>query len=108
VRELENVIERALILAPQGAVELDVSEALLLAAAPVAAPALRPAAPPAAAPPAPTLEEIERRHILATLRAAGWRVEGEGGAAKRLGLQPSTLRSRMRKLGISREDAAGS
>jgi PAS domain S-box-containing protein len=111
VRELENVIERALILAPRDAVELDVPEALLLAAAPAAAqppaPAARPAA--AAAPGAPpTLEEIERRHILATLRAAGGRVEGERGAAKRLGLQPSTLRSRMRRLGISREDAAGS
>jgi transcriptional regulator with GAF, ATPase, and Fis domain len=54
------------------------------------------------------LEEIERRHILATLRGAGWRIEGEGGAAKALGLQPSTLRSRMRKLGIAREDAGES
>jgi PAS domain S-box-containing protein len=110
VRELENVVERALILADADAVELDVPEALLLAAAPPAASAARPSAPPPAAAAAdapPRLEEIERRHILATLRAAGWRIEGEGGAARRLGLRPSTLRSRMRKLGIVREDGAG-
>ena len=99
VRELENVIERALILAPRDASELDVPEALLLTAAPAA----RPVAAPAADAAPPTLEEIERRHIVATLRAAGWRVEGADGAAKRLGLQPSTLRSRMKRLGIRRD-----
>ncbi len=107
VRELENVIERALILAPREAVELDVSGALLPAAvepapAVAAAPAARPAAP---APPA-SLEEVERSHILATLRAAGWRIEGDAGAAARLGLSPSTLRSRMQRLGIRREGSA--
>jgi PAS domain S-box-containing protein len=112
VRELENVIERALIFAPREATLLDVPEALLPAAARVpTAPAgpPRPATPRAAgaAPPA-SLGEVERQHIVATLRAAGWRIEGPQGAARRLGLSPSTLRSRMQKLGIRREDGGES
>ena len=49
-----------------------------------------------------TLEEVERSHILRVLDASNWRIEGTQGAAKRLGLHPSTLRSRMRKLNINR------
>jgi len=48
------------------------------------------------------LVELERDHILQTLEKAGWRIEGEKGAAAMLGLNPSTLRSRMRKNGIRR------
>jgi transcriptional regulator with GAF, ATPase, and Fis domain len=48
------------------------------------------------------LVDIERGHILQALEKAGWRVEGEKGAAAILGLNPSTLRSRMRKGGIRR------
>jgi transcriptional regulator with GAF, ATPase, and Fis domain len=56
------------------------------------------------APPAPaTLEEVERRHILATLDGCGWVIDGARGAAQALGLHPNTLRSRLKKLGISRE-----
>jgi transcriptional regulator with GAF, ATPase, and Fis domain len=50
----------------------------------------------------PRLEEAERRHILDVLTRVGWAIEGSGGAASMLGLQPSTLRSRLKKLGISR------
>ncbi len=46
----------------------------------------------------PSLEEVEREHIVAVLKEANWRIEGERGAAKLLNLQPSTLRSRMQKL----------
>ena len=49
-----------------------------------------------------SLEEIERQHIVAVLQQTHWRIEGAAGAAKRLNLQPSTLRSRMQKLGITR------
>jgi transcriptional regulator with GAF, ATPase, and Fis domain len=48
------------------------------------------------------LEEVERQHIVAVLQQANWRIEGANGAAKILNLQPSTLRSRMQKLGIAR------
>ncbi len=48
------------------------------------------------------LEDVERANILSALEESGWKVKGEGNAASRLGINPSTLRSRMKKLGISR------
>jgi transcriptional regulator with GAF, ATPase, and Fis domain len=48
------------------------------------------------------LTSIERKHILEVLEENGWKIKGEGNAADRLGLKPSTLRSRMKKLGIVR------
>jgi transcriptional regulator with GAF, ATPase, and Fis domain len=48
------------------------------------------------------LKSIEREHILEVLAESGWKIKGEGNAANRLGLKPSTLRSRMKKLGIER------
>ncbi|HEY6368866.1 MAG TPA: helix-turn-helix domain-containing protein, partial [Candidatus Binatia bacterium] len=49
-----------------------------------------------------TLEELERSHIIQVLQQTGWRIEGPKGAAMILGLNPSTLRSRLLKLGIRR------
>jgi transcriptional regulator with GAF, ATPase, and Fis domain len=49
-----------------------------------------------------SLEEVERRHILSVLQQTRWVINGEKGAATILGLHPSTLRSRMDKLGIVR------
>ncbi len=103
VRELSNVIERAVVLS-RGPL-LDIAPELLpgVAAVPQAA-----AEEPAAAPSANggTLEEIERRHIAATLASTGWVIEGERGAAAVLGLSPSTLRSRMKRLGVRRPPAS--
>jgi transcriptional regulator with GAF, ATPase, and Fis domain len=50
------------------------------------------------------LEDVERDHILKTLEQTGWRVEGPYGAAKVLGMNASTLRTRMRKLSIRRSN----
>ncbi|MFW5686498.1 MAG: helix-turn-helix domain-containing protein, partial [Spirochaetota bacterium] len=50
----------------------------------------------------PTLDEVVRTHIERALETTGGRVYGEGGAAELLGLKPTTLQSRMAKLGISR------
>jgi transcriptional regulator with GAF, ATPase, and Fis domain len=50
----------------------------------------------------PTIEELERRHVLQVLERTGWRVSGEKGAAKLLGLKPTTLEARMKKLSIAR------
>ncbi len=47
-----------------------------------------------------SLAEIERVHIRRVLEACAWQLGGPGQAAERLGLNPSTLRSRMRKLGL--------
>jgi transcriptional regulator with GAF, ATPase, and Fis domain len=50
------------------------------------------------------MEEVERRHIQAVLAQTNWMIEGDRGAAKILNLNPSTLRSRMKNLGIKRPD----
>jgi transcriptional regulator with GAF, ATPase, and Fis domain len=50
----------------------------------------------------PTLEELERDHIVRVLEHTNWRVSGDKGAAKILGLNPTTLEARMKKLGIER------
>ncbi len=48
------------------------------------------------------LEEVERRHIIEVLEMTSWRVRGERGAAQILGVKPTTLESKMQKLGIKR------
>ena len=50
----------------------------------------------------PTLEESDRRHIIAALESSHWVIAGPNGAAARLGMKRSTLQFRMRKLGIVR------
>ena len=94
VRELANVIERAVINS-QGSVlrisenfGLETIEELTLSTK--------------------TLEEIERDYILRVLEDRAWRIEGRHGAARLLGLNPSTLRTRMMKLGIHRQSFSAS
>jgi formate hydrogenlyase transcriptional activator len=87
IRELENVIERALIISDGGT--LDASDLFPVAATSHEGPL-----------PTSTIEEVEREHIRRSLERTQWRIEGATGAAKQLGLNPSTLRGRMRKLGI--------
>jgi transcriptional regulator with GAF, ATPase, and Fis domain len=84
VRELVNVVERALILSPGPVLQV---EDTLDATGPRRS---------------DRLDEVEREHILHVLRRCEWRVDGAGNAAAMLGLNPSTLRSRMQKLGITR------
>ena len=50
-----------------------------------------------------TLDEVVRQHVRATLERCRWRVRGAGGAAERLGVKPTTLESRMKRLGIVRD-----
>jgi transcriptional regulator with GAF, ATPase, and Fis domain len=54
------------------------------------------------APAGPKLVDVEREHIREVLATTGWRVRGEGGAAERLGLKPTTLETRIAKLGLRR------
>jgi formate hydrogenlyase transcriptional activator len=87
VRELENVVHRALILSSDGVISLgDIALSAVRVTASVGT----------------TLEEIERNHIQRMLSTTLWRIEGRRGAAELLGMKPSTLRSRLRKLGIRR------
>ncbi len=88
IRELENVIQRAIILSSGHSLEL--KDAWL------------PCTETTAAAGGTTLVEVERRHIMHILDACRWRIEGPGGAAQLLALKSSTLRSRMLKLGIAR------
>jgi transcriptional regulator with GAF, ATPase, and Fis domain len=100
VRELQNVIERAVIVAQGGPLRLELPQSRQ--ASPTAA-----ADPPAAAAEVIPEEEWrnrERANILAALRAAGFRVSGKGGAADLLGINPGTLASRLKVLGINRRD----
>jgi len=90
VRELENVVERALILSPGPTLRLD--EFLAGGEAGETRSVRAPQ----------TIEAVERTHVAAVLERCGGRVEGPENAAEILGLKPSTLRSRMKKLGIRR------
>jgi len=128
IRELENVLERAIILTTGSA--LDVAPDLLSmpAVAPTAEERLATLPPPLLAPagegkvrnadaedksatavgqqaagePLRCLEAVERDYILTVLRQANWLITGPRGAAKTLGLHPNTLRSRIKKFGITR------
>ena len=85
IRELRNVVERAMIVARGPRLTITV--------------------------PAPTtsqgkrterLSEIEKEHIRTVLESTGWRIRGSGGAAERLGLRPTTLETRLAKMGLQR------
>jgi PAS domain S-box-containing protein len=94
VRELENILERAVILSNGPLQEID--------AAILPGPGTAAAAAVSAGTPALRLETVERSHIVAVLAQTGGVIEGPNGAAAVLGLHPSTLRSRIKKLGIKR------
>ena len=88
IRELENIIERAMILSRDGSLEY--GEWIPVDKANEEKPAT------------PKLGDVEKDHIIETLKKTGWKVSGENGAAKILGLNPTTLEARMKKLGIRR------
>jgi transcriptional regulator with GAF, ATPase, and Fis domain len=86
VRELRNVIERAMITTTGPVLRIELPKSI-----------------EAINGRSGTLEEIEGRHIIDVLNSTVWRVSGKGGAAEILGLNPKTLESRMKKLGIQKK-----
>ena len=92
VRELANILERSVIITNNSALELRE----WIAASP-------PAEPTVVA--QPVTPELARQQILKALEESGWRVSGTHGAAQLLGLKPTTLEARMKKLGITRPGA---
>jgi PAS domain S-box-containing protein len=102
VRELQNVIERAAVIS--GASGLQLPEEWMQASAPrkTRDPYTEESPDPPTDIRDATLEDLERAHILRILKETRWRIEGPKGAAVILGLNPSTLRSRMSKLRILR------
>jgi transcriptional regulator with GAF, ATPase, and Fis domain len=89
IRELRNVVERAMILATGPRLTITL-----------------PAAPTGTHQRSATLADVEREYIRSVLESAGWRIRGAGGAAERLGLKPTTLETRMAKLGLNRPERA--
>ncbi len=106
IRELENFIERAVLLSPGKELRVPVNElksdvfANTEGSAPTAADSSSSLA--SAASSISTLEDSERQHILRALRQTEWRIAGAKGAAVLLGIKRTTLQARMRKLGIRR------
>jgi formate hydrogenlyase transcriptional activator len=88
IRELQNFIERAVILTPGSVLHVQLSE--LQQSNPIPSTTVN------------TLEDVQRQRIVETLRETGAVIGGEKGAAARLGLKRSTLLSKMQRLGISR------
>ena len=85
IRELRNSVERAMILAKTARLTIAVPRT-------AGAPAMQ----------STRLEDVEKTHIRGVLESVGWRIRGMNGAADRLGLRPTTLETRMAKLGIRR------
>ena len=101
VRELQNVIERGIITARRGRLNLDLD----LPRQPPTLPSKQSACPDTGMEPIRTaqqLQELERDNLVQALQATRWRVSGKNGAAQLLGVPPSTLQSRMKALGIKR------
>ncbi len=87
IRELRNVIERAMILSNSSTLAVDLPDTPLPETSQVR-----------------TLAEMERIYLRSVLEKTGWRVRGKHGAAELLGLKPTTLESKLKKLGIRRRD----
>jgi transcriptional regulator with GAF, ATPase, and Fis domain len=87
IRELRNVIERAMILAHGPILRVKLGQ--------------KPLQTQVVKPTDGTLEEVERAHIVRTLERCNWRIRGSHGAADQLDIKPTTLESRMKKLGIT-------
>ena len=86
IRELRNMVERAMILSKGSVLVIDVPDS----AATVISPTM-------------SLEDMERTHIISVMERTGWRVRGRNGAAEILAINPTTLDSRMKKLKIVRK-----
>jgi len=99
VRELENVLERAVIVSAGSTLEIDEK---------VFAGAQATSSDQAAPISLLELQAVERNHIITILKQTNWVIEGPQGAANILKVHPNTLRSRLKKMGISRATHEGS
>ena len=101
IRELQNIIERSIILSSGPSLNVHVAE-LHSRAIPAPTNDAAPAKPERRIPVRSILAEVDRNQIIRALKDAGGRVGGAGGAAARLGLKRTTFITRMKKLGIHR------
>ena len=110
VRELQNVIERALIVGTSPMLEV-APELMRVDGAATPMTGAAPAPPPsgeAREASGASLGDVSREHIRRVLEGCAWKIEGPSGAAARLGLKPSTLRSRMNALGLRKPASVSS
>jgi formate hydrogenlyase transcriptional activator len=106
IRELQNVIERAVVLSQGTVLKLGSDFLPVVGGASDRIAVVGPDGIHEAVPAPSTLEEVEKRHIQSVLEKTSWVIEGDRGAARILDLHPNTLRSRMKKLGIERAVSA--
>ena len=106
IRELKNVIERAVILSQGKVLRLDLAMANILEERTEAGQAPEAENERHRILTDDELTDLGRRNMLNALRAADWRVSGPKGAARLLGLKPTTLADRMKKMGITRPDVS--
>lgn len=92
IRELRNVVERAMIVASGPELVIPLPTAPVARVAPCSSPSAK-------------LVDVQKQHIRSVLETAHWRIRGPGGAADQLGLRPTTLETRMAKLGLTRPSA---
>ena len=104
IRELRNVIERAVILARGGSLEFDLPENDF---DPTSFERMDVNQPELEYLTEPEMRRRERENLFAVLQKASWKIKGADGAAELLGLKPSTLISRMAKMGLKRSDFGG-
>jgi transcriptional regulator with GAF, ATPase, and Fis domain len=90
IRELRNVVERSLITSPSSTFQLADSSIVMGKSLPFHSNQMA------------SLDKIQQQHILHILNETGWKIDGVGGAAEILQMKPSTLRNRMKKLGVKR------
>jgi transcriptional regulator with GAF, ATPase, and Fis domain len=101
IRELRNVIERAVIISRGGVLDFD----LPVTNSPPAPSPMTPRESPGTEPEIltePEMQRRERENLLAALRKTNWKIRGADGAAELLGLKPTTLVTRMQKMGLKR------
>jgi formate hydrogenlyase transcriptional activator len=101
IRELENLLERAVLLSPGKELRVPLSEIKSTSAVAAESSSSSPSSASLTSS-ISTLEEAERQHILRALKQTQWRIAGPKGAATILGMKRTTLQARMRKLGIRR------
>jgi PAS domain S-box-containing protein len=99
VRELQNVIERGVVFAHRNVLDLEALPDLSASALPIHA-------APSDGPTPRTIAQVERSYVEQVLAETRWVIEGERGAARRLGLHPNTLRSRLKRWGVLRPQSA--
>ena len=100
IRELQNVVERAIIMSSGKELRLDLPETNTIKASPIVSQSQKAAEHTGEILNYGDLKHLEKENIIATLHQTNWKVSGRGGAAELLGTRPTTLASRIKTLGI--------